>query len=60
MMGLETITLCPIDRRLILADMLTAEERDWLNAYHARVRAEIWRLLDEPDAAWLEEACAPI
>ncbi|MEL7462733.1 MAG: aminopeptidase P family protein [Pseudomonadota bacterium] len=60
MMGLETITLCPIDRRLIVADMLTAEERDWLNAYHARVRAEIWRLLDEPDAAWLEEACAPI
>ena len=60
MMALETVTLCPIDRRLIVAEMLTAEERDWLNAYHARVRAEIWPQLDEVDGAWLEEACAPV
>lgn len=60
MMGFETLTLCPIDRRLIDAAMLTAEERTWLNAYHARVRAEIWPQLDDVDAAWLETACAPV
>ena len=60
MMGLETITLCPIDRRLIDPALLTTEERDWLNAYHARVRAEIWPQLDDVDGAWLEAACAPL
>ncbi len=60
MMGFETITLAPIDRRLIVADMLTAEERTWLNAYHAEVRAKIWPQLDDVDGAWLEGVCAPI
>ena len=62
MMGFETLTLCPIDRRLIVADLLDAGERDWLDAYHARVRAEIGPLVaDEADVlAWLEAATAPL
>ncbi|NIP77426.1 MAG: M24 family metallopeptidase, partial [Xanthomonadales bacterium] len=64
MMGFETLTLAPIDRRLIDADMLGAEERAWLDAYHARVLGEIGATLD-PAAdhdvlAWLEQACAPL
>ena len=61
MLGFETLTLAPIDRRLIEPDLLSAAERDWLNAYHARVRAEIGPRLDEAeDKAWLEAATAPV
>ena len=41
MLGFETLTLAPIDRRLIQVEMLTEPERAWLNSYHARVLAEI-------------------
>ncbi len=58
--GFETLTLAPIDRRLIVADLLTEGERAWLDAYHARVRAEIAPLLDGADVAWLEAATAPL
>ena len=60
--GFETITLCPIDRRLIDVDMLLPAERDWLNNYHARVRATLMPELDgEADClAWLAAACEPI
>ena len=37
MMGFETLTLAPIDRRLIVKEMLGADEIAWLDAYHARV-----------------------
>ena len=60
MLGFEALTLAPIDRTLILSDLLTAEERDQLDAYHARVLAEIGPHLDAPVHAWLEGACAPI
>ena len=58
----ETITLCPIDRRLIDAGMLLAEERAWLDAYHARVHAELTPELEGEDEvlAWLDAACAPL
>lgn len=58
----ETITLCPIDRRLVDVDMLLPAERDWLNAYHARVLESLAaELAGEADIlAWLEAACAPI
>ena len=61
-MGFETITLCPIDRRLIDVSMLLAAERDWLNRYHARVLAELApELAGHPEAlAWLEAACSPV
>ena len=39
MLGFENLTLAPFDCRLIVPELLIAAERDWLNAYHARVRA---------------------
>jgi Xaa-Pro aminopeptidase len=56
----ETLTLAPFDRALIEPALLTVAERDWLNAYHARVAAEVAPLLDGETAAWLRAACAPI
>ena len=58
--GFETITLAPINRELILADMLDPAELDWLNDYHARVRTEISPLLDEETRSWLETATAAL
>ncbi|QIG51923.1 aminopeptidase P family protein [Nordella sp. HKS 07] len=60
MMSFETLTLCPIDRRLIEPGVLAPEERDWLNAYHARVEREIGAFLEGAELAWLKQACAPV
>jgi Xaa-Pro aminopeptidase len=60
MLGFETLTLAPIDRRVIEPSLLTAEEKAWLDAYHARVLAEVGPLVDGTVQAWLAEACAPI
>ncbi|MFL5217974.1 MAG: aminopeptidase P family protein [Microvirga sp.] len=56
MMGFETLTFAPIDRALIEATLLTADEREWLDAYHARVREVLTPELDEATRAWLVEA----
>lgn len=50
----EPLTLCPIDTRPIVRSMLTAEETEWLNAYHRMVYARLSPLLDEEHRAWLE------
>ena len=60
MMGFETITLAPIDRKLIDTEMLTREELKWLDAYHTRVLAEVGMLLDGPALEWLKKACASL
>ncbi|HTN97646.1 MAG TPA: aminopeptidase family protein P, partial [Nordella sp.] len=60
MMSFETLTLSPIDRRLIEPGLLAPEERDWLNAYHARVEREIGAFLEGDELAWLKQACAPV
>jgi Xaa-Pro aminopeptidase len=60
MMGFETLTLVPFDRRLIDPKQLLPFERDWLNAYHARVRREIEPVLLSDDRAWLRHATASI
>jgi Xaa-Pro aminopeptidase len=60
MNGFETLTLAPIDRRLIAVAMLGRDELDWLNAYHARVRVEVRPALDEVTKAWLDEATAEL
>lgn len=60
MHGFETLTLVPIDRRLIRADLLTKAELEWLDAYHARVLSEIGPMVDGETLAWLEEATAPL
>ncbi len=56
----ETLTLAPIDARLIDLNMLSAEELLWLNDYHARVRREVRPSLDEATQAWLDTATAPL
>jgi Xaa-Pro aminopeptidase len=56
----ETLTLAPIDRRLIDTKMLTAKERIWLDAYHDRVRETISPLVDAATRAWLEAATRPL
>jgi Xaa-Pro aminopeptidase len=55
-MGFETLTLVPIDRRLVAAELLSAPELEWLDAYHRRVREEIGPELGPQDRAWLEAA----
>jgi Xaa-Pro aminopeptidase len=60
MLGLETLTHAPIDRRLVVKDMLSLAELAWLNAYHADVLAKIGPSLGGEDRAWLEAATAPI
>ncbi|MGF7004846.1 aminopeptidase P family protein [Aminobacter sp. BE322] len=60
MHGFETLTLAPFDQRMLRTDLLTREELDWLNAYHARVLAEIGTMLDGETLAWLEKATKPI
>ena len=59
-MGFETLTLAPIDRRLVVPELLSAEELQWLNAYHARVLDIIGPELGPTDHAWLQAATAPI
>ncbi|MEH6718350.1 MAG: aminopeptidase P family protein [Aurantimonas endophytica] len=60
MHGFETLTLAPIDRRLIVPQMMSQEEIAWLDAYHARVAATLSPLLSGADAAWLEAATRPL
>jgi Xaa-Pro aminopeptidase len=60
MMGFETLTLVPFDRRLIDPKQMLPFELAWLNAYHARVRREIEPILLSDDRAWLRHATAPI
>jgi len=56
----ETLTLAPIDTRLVEPALLTAEELAWLNAYHARVRDTLASSLDAATRAWLITATAPL
>jgi Xaa-Pro aminopeptidase len=60
LLGFETLTLAPIDRALVVAEMLDPAERQWLDAYHARVHSEIAPLVDAETAAWLAEVTGPL
>jgi Xaa-Pro aminopeptidase len=60
MLGFETLTLAPFDRRLIDADLLTREELAWLDDYHAEVRRQLEPLLTGADRVWLQQATAPL
>ena len=59
-LAFETLTLAPIDRRLIVTEMLTAAERGWIDRYHARVAATLTPLLDTETAGWLAAATQPL
>jgi Xaa-Pro aminopeptidase len=56
----ETLTLAPIERRLIDVAMLTTKERTWLNSYHQRVREVIGPLVDAETRKWLERVTKPL
>jgi Xaa-Pro aminopeptidase len=56
----ETLTFVPFDRSLIVTGQLSPAERDWLNAYHAEVRAKLAPRLSPAARDWLEAACTPL
>ncbi|KVE72012.1 aminopeptidase P family protein [Burkholderia vietnamiensis] len=59
-LAFETLTLCPIDTRCVLIEMLHEEERAWLNAYHASVRERVGRHVSGDAKAWLDARTQPI
>jgi Xaa-Pro aminopeptidase len=56
----ETLTLAPIDRRLVEPTLLTNDEGRWLDDYHARVAAALGPLVDADTRAWLAVATRPL
>ena len=56
----ETLTLAPIERRLVNSEMLTDEETAWLDRYHARVLETLSPLVDSSTAAWLAATTRPL
>ena len=60
MLGFETLTLCPIDRRLIDVPALSRDEIDWLDSYHAHVRDALSPHLDDAARHWLNLATQPL
>ncbi len=60
MLAFETLTLAPLERRLIETALLSAEEIAWVDGYHARVQETLGAALEGEDRAFLEEACRPL
>ncbi len=56
----ESLTLCPIDTRCLLPELLAKEEVEWLNGYHANVRERLAPLLKGDALAWLQVRTAPL
>ena len=56
----EPLTLCPIDKKPIIKEMMLSEEIVWLNQYHQRVLDVLSPRLDDDEIEWLQEACAPL
>lgn len=59
-LALETVTLAPFDTRALDLSLMRDDEKDWLNAYHARVLAILGPLLPPDVARWLTARCAPV
>ncbi|MBZ9788628.1 aminopeptidase P family protein [Rhizobium sp. 3T7] len=61
MLGFETLTFCPIDRSLVIPELLTHDELHWFNGYHERTREALMPLIHDHDVkAWLENATLPL
>lgn len=56
----EPLTLCPIDQEAILPEMLTTEEKAWLNQYHKNVYEALSPMLSETEKQWLRNATLPL
>jgi Xaa-Pro aminopeptidase len=59
MLGFETLTFAPIDRRLIDTTLLTREELHWVDSYHAEVWSKLENRVGAATKPWLKTACAP-
>ena len=59
-LAFETVSLAPIDQNLIVADMLSEQEKAWLNAYHEQVFSELKSGLSKDEVQWLQEKTRPI
>ena len=59
-LGFENLTWAPIDRTLVETSLLTAEELQWWDDYHARVEAILAPQLEGEALAWLRQACQPL
>jgi len=59
-LAFETLSHTPLDRSLIVTDLLSPAERAWVDAYHAKTLTIVGPQLDGADKAWLEAACAPL
>ena len=60
MLTWRTLTFVPLDRRLIVPDMMSREDIAWLNAYHAEVREKVGPRLGKEAQIWLDAASAPM
>jgi Xaa-Pro aminopeptidase len=60
MLSFETLSLCPIDRRLIDVSLLNADDVAWVDAYHARLAPALNHLLDDEERQWLAAATLPL
>ncbi len=60
MMGFETLTFAPIDRNLIDTKLLTRDEVQWLDLYHARVLQDVGSFMSGAALEWMKRACAPL
>jgi len=59
-LGFETLTLCPIDTTLIVKELMTEQETDWINSYHKKVKSELKPLLKEQYHKLLDKLTRPI
>jgi Xaa-Pro aminopeptidase len=59
-LAFDTLTVVPFDRKLIVVDLLSTQELDWVNAYHARVWKCLEAKVDASTRTWLEEATQPL
>ncbi len=59
-LGFETVTLCPIDTRCVVRELLSADERDWLDGYHRQVRERLLPLVDGAARDWLLARTEPV
>ncbi len=60
MLSFETLTFAPIDRNLIDTKLLTRDELQWLDAYHAKVLKDVGSRMNGAAAEWMKQACAPM
>ena len=56
----EALTMFPIDIKLILPELLSAQEKQWLNDYHQKVYQTLAPFLRKDEKLWLEKKCRAV